>query len=438
MDKKIIIIGAGPAGLGAAWRLKELNCRNWKIYEKNNYVGGLSASFRDEKGFTWDLGGHVLFSQQAYFNRALDGILRNDYLELRRKAYIRIADRWVPYPFQNNIRYLAINKIVRCLWGLFLARFRKGSPANFKEWLLSSFGNGICDYFMFKYNFKVWNLPLEQISYAWIGQRISRPKIKGVLRDILFARDDVSWGPNNKFRFPLSGGTGEIFYRFAAHTQDKLLLGKEIVRIDLKNKKIILGDGEICEYDALINTMPLDEFIRRAELKHLIEAGNKLRHNSVLVVGIGLSGLSPSDKCWMYFPEERYPFYRVTYFSNYSSNNVPRGGHYSLLCEVAYLPLCLKADNTIIDSVIRGLAEAKIFSNQDKGHIVSVFVKEIKHAYPIPTLDRDKFLVPIQSYLRENDIYSCGRFGAWKYEAGNMDHSFMQGVEAVNQILGER
>ena len=103
MEDKILIIGAGPTGLGAAFRLQELGHRNWQIFERNNYVGGLSASFKDEKGFTWDVGGHVLFSHYEYFDRLLDNILGRDYLEHKRQAYIRVMNRWVPYPFQNNI-----------------------------------------------------------------------------------------------------------------------------------------------------------------------------------------------------------------------------------------------------------------------------------------------------------------------------------------------
>ena len=67
MDKRIVIIGAGPTGLGAAYRLQELGHKNWKIYEKQGYVGGLAASFVDSQGFTWDVGGHVMFSHYKYF-----------------------------------------------------------------------------------------------------------------------------------------------------------------------------------------------------------------------------------------------------------------------------------------------------------------------------------------------------------------------------------
>jgi hypothetical protein len=67
--------------------------------------------------------------------------------------------------------------------------------------------------------------------------------------------------------------------------------------------------------------------------------------------------------------------------------------------------------------------------------IVSTFIKEFKYFYPVPTIDRDKNLDKIQNILVKNNVYSIGRFGAWKYEVSNMDHSFMMGVEAVNKIL---
>ena len=115
--KKIIILGAGPTGLGAAWRLRELGYKNWAIYEKNGYVGGLAASFVDNKGFTWDVGGHVLFSHYEYFDNLVFKLLNNEYLEHLRESWIRIFNTWVPYPFQNNIRYLPKEAIYECISG---------------------------------------------------------------------------------------------------------------------------------------------------------------------------------------------------------------------------------------------------------------------------------------------------------------------------------
>jgi len=435
-SKKIVIIGAGPCGLGAAYRLNELGYNDWQIYEKNDYVGGLAASFKDDKGFVWDVGGHVIFSHYEYFDRLLEKLLGRDYIEHQRKAYIRIMNRWVPYPFQNNIRYLPPRAAWECLGGLFIAGIKnRKSYCNFKEWILAKFGRGIAKYFMFPHNLKVWSYPLEEMSYKWIEERVSVVDCKRVLGNFIFLRDDINWGPNSTFKFPLFGGTGEIFRRFVPYIQEHLFLKKEITNIDIKNKEIIFSDGSRVSYDVLINTMPLDKFIKAAGLTQFFEAIKQLKHNSVLAVGLGFKKSAFSDKCWVYFPESNCPFYRMTYFSNYSPHNVPTSEYSSLICETAYSETKPYKKEKIIEDTIVGLINSGILTRKDKKYIVSTYLIHAEYAYPIPTLDRDKALDVIQQFLRQNYIHSCGRFGSWKYELGNTDYSLMQGVEAVNEIL---
>jgi len=103
LHAKYLILGAGPTGLGAGNRLSELSEKSFLVLEKNPHVGGLAASFKDAHGFTWDIGGHVLFSHYEYFDRLLAEVLGQDFLEHRREAWIRAAGTWVPYPFQNNM-----------------------------------------------------------------------------------------------------------------------------------------------------------------------------------------------------------------------------------------------------------------------------------------------------------------------------------------------
>ncbi len=81
---KVVIIGAGPTGLGTAYRLKELGEHDFKIYERNSYAGGLATSFKDEKGFWWDIGGHVQFSHYEYFDNLMAKLLPDQWLEHQR------------------------------------------------------------------------------------------------------------------------------------------------------------------------------------------------------------------------------------------------------------------------------------------------------------------------------------------------------------------
>ncbi len=107
---KYLIIGSGPTGLGAAYRLKELGITDYHVIEKENYIGGLATSFVDDKGFTWDVGGHVQFSHYTYFDKLMMAALGEDgWLTHQRESWVWMKNRFVPYPFQNNIRYFGLS-----------------------------------------------------------------------------------------------------------------------------------------------------------------------------------------------------------------------------------------------------------------------------------------------------------------------------------------
>src|SRR5215471_1587219 len=130
MQGRIVIVGAGPVGLGASYRLLELGYRDFVIYERNSYVGGLAASFRDSAGFTYDIGGHVMFSHYKYFDDLVDKMLGTNYTEIMREAWVWMMDRFVPYPFQNNIRYLPKDVVLECVMGLIESQKH---PEKFKQ-----------------------------------------------------------------------------------------------------------------------------------------------------------------------------------------------------------------------------------------------------------------------------------------------------------------
>jgi len=165
-EPKIVIIGAGPTGLGAGYRLKELGHANFQIYERSSYIGGLASSFTDSAGFTWDIGGHVMFSHYKYYDKCFDDLMGKDYQENMRECWIRMFDRWVPYPFQNNIRYLPKEVTFECLTGLVEAQTKRDYKAakNFREFIDAVFGDGIAKHFMIPYNFKVWAHPPEMMN----------------------------------------------------------------------------------------------------------------------------------------------------------------------------------------------------------------------------------------------------------------------------------
>jgi len=444
-EGRIIIIGAGPTGLGAAYRLKMVGYENWAIYEKEDRIGGLSSSFLDGQGFTWDIGGHVMFSNMDDFNKLVDALLGDDFISHDRESWIRMMGRWIPYPFQNNIRHLPRDAVLHCLLGLIQAQQGTSRIANFEDWILKTFGQGIAEHFMLPYNFKVWAFPLSKMAYGWIAKRISLVSIERILKNVIMNLDDTDWGPNNRFKFPLHGGTGGFFNSFTPFVQEKLHYQRQPERIDLDSRVIRFDDGKAEHYNTLVNTSPLDQFVQLLDSKiedtdMLREQAVNLEHNGVYIIGIGLKKRMDVTKCWVYFPEEDIPFYRMTYFSNYSPNNVPQGDtaiFSSLMCEVSFSPYKSVLEAEVISRTILGLITVGILEEDDKNRIVSIWKHKVDYAYPIPTIARDNILRKIQTVLERNGIYSRGRFGAWKYEIGNMDHSVMMGMEVVNRTLFE-
>jgi protoporphyrinogen oxidase len=437
--ERIAIIGAGPCGLGCARELDRLGFRDWTVFERENEVGGLASSVVDPQGFTWDLGGHVVFSHFGEFDALLDDVLGDDVSEHERVSFIRFGDRWVPYPFQNNLRHLEPELILECLLGLVEAP--GGSTAtDFGTWMNATFGSGITRLFMRPYNEKVWRLRADEMASAWIGERVSVVDYRRALQNVLLDRDDVGWGPNNTFRFPKSGGTGEIYRRLAARLGPGVQVGLELTEVDSQKKVLRFANGSEAEYDALVSTMPLDRLVATLTDRppDVIAAAQALRRTSVTVVGVGYEQPLHDEKCWMYFPSSDVPFYRVTNFAKYAAANVPDADttrYSSYLTETAFAPDERRPDG-LAGRVTSGLATAGVV--EDDPSIASVHSIDVDYAYPVPTRTRDRALATIQPWLMERRIFARGRFGAWRYEMGNMDHAVKMGVDIARFLVEGR
>ncbi len=440
---RIVILGGGPCGLGAAWRLKELGHEDWQLFERDQQWGGLASSYQDAEGFWWDVGGHVLFSHYRYFDQVMDTLLGKEdgWVFHEREAWIRMQGRFIPYPLQNNIHHLPRDIFWECLKGII--DINKGNhtarPSHFGEWIETRFGRGLAKWFLLPYNFKTWGYPPDELDWSWVGDRIATVDLKKVLRNYVYEKDDISWGPNSRFRFPLHGGTGAVWGAMAERfPQEKIHLNHEVRSISVRDREILFGDGTRETYDFLLTTIPLTNLVKMADLEAPFDAPPPLKYSSTHIVGLALKGNPPehlATKCWIYFPEDNCPFYRVTVFSNYSPNNVPDiKNQWSLMCEVS--ESCAKKVNRqrVVEDVIQGALNSGLLSSRREiGH---TWYHCVEQGYPTPTLDRNRLAFPLLRHLEELGIYSRGRFGAWRYEVGNMDHSFMQGVEFVNRVLG--
>ncbi len=439
-----LILGAGPTGLGAALRLDELGL-DWMLLEAEDHAGGLATSFVDDQGFTWDLGGHVQFSHYDRFDRYMDLALGPDgWLTHQRESWVWIRDRFVPYPFQNNLHRLDPADRWACVEGLWQAvQALDGSvqgldkPANFAAWMERTMGPGICDLFLKPYNFKVWAYPPSTMDANWMGERVAVPDLKAVMRSICLNQDDVGWGPNKVFRFPVRGGTGAVWKALAARLPAaRMRYGSRVARVEPEGRAVHTEAGDTIRARHILSTIPLNHLIRMSGGWVEAATADRLVYSSTHVVGIGIEGQPPEalrTKCWMYFPEAHSPYYRITVFTNYSPNNAPRpGAQWSLMTETSESPAKPVDAERLVADTLAALGKDRLLPDPDA--VCSVVHRRLPQGYPTPFLGRDPVVDPVLRRFEEAGIWSRGRFGAWKYEVANQDHSFAQGYECVDRL----
>ncbi len=457
---RLVVIGAGPTGLGAATRACELgflrHANQLAVLERDGGPGGLAASERDAAGFLWDRGGHVVFSHYAHFTQTMDGAVEA-WNERRRSAFacMRGADgelRFIPYPVQSNVHAMHPDDMEASLAGLAAIRERAGPARNFDDWLLAHFGEPLCDAFMRPYNRKVWCVDPTEMNADWVGERVAVPDPAEVARQ---AREraagraaDSAWGPNSNFRFPRQGGTGAIWQGVANQLPPQCQrYGHEVVGVNLKDRELAVRDRAgrryTERYDELVSTMPLDRLlgiVSGSEPPWASGAAPELLRSHVHVVGVGLSGQAPEslrDKSWVYFPDPDCPFYRVTVFSSYADDHVPDPArHWSLMCESAEPGGTADGARwSGPDIVAQTVAALCRYGLIDEGQVISRHHIDMPYGYPVPSLGREAALAAAQPWLESLDVYSRGRFGGWRYEVSNQDHSYMQGVEVADRLL---
>lgn len=427
--KKIIILGAGLAGLSAAWHLqrRDIDCL---VFEKEPEVGGLCRS-KTKNGFTFDYDGHLLHFKHRYTFELVKDLLKDNLAEHKRSAWVYSYGRFTRYPFQANLYGLPSKIAKECLSGF--AQLQRNELAerngNFLHWIQSAFGKGIARYFMVPYNKKFWTVPPEELTCDWLDGIIPVPTLNQIIEGTL-EESRRQFGYNARFWYPKKGGINQLPQSLASQIKN-IHTDTGIERIDLGKKEIKLSSGEKEKFDYLVSTIPLPELpglIDRLP-KRLCPEFKNLRWNSIFNLNIGVEMKNDAGWHWVYFPQKEPCFFRVGFPRNFSTDLAPAGKK-SLYIEVSYSKNRPINKKGIVTEILRDLKKTGVLS--DSQRICMQDINDIRYGYPIYDRNHRSARQKIVNFLTMHNIISCGRYGGWRYMS--MEDVILEGKEIAEKF----
>lgn len=434
MNTEVLILGGGLAGLSTAHHLGGLGVRSRLVVEAKTRAGGTAGS-ETHGAFTFDYTGHLLHLHDPYGSKFILDLLAGNWAAHERRAWIHSQGADTRYPYQANTRGLPKADALDCAIGFLETVHRpralKTKP-DFLSWSRATFGDGITKRFMKPYNEKLWQTPLGRMTTEWQGRFVPKPSPSEVLYGAL-AEQNALFGYNSTFRYPKRGGIQALPDALAARLEPGVLrTGCRARSVDLREKVAIVdGIGEV-RYERLVNTLPLCDFLDLASpLPADVRAARRaLRWNTVWNLNLGVSRVL-SDKHWVYYPEKKYPFYRVGYSSNFSKQLAPKGSS-AVYIEVAR-PGGTRVDLPALEaSVLRGLRDADVLKKKDEIAVKAWMPVQV--GYVVYDFARTPSVTTIFRHLDSLRVQSVGRYGGWKYSF--MEETILDGKRAAEKIAG--
>ena len=424
----VAVLGAGLAGLGAAQRLRKLEYPI-AVYEKSGFVGGHAASHRLGE-FIFDDGPHVSFTNRpeikALFAEAVDG----QYFEYQTRMLNYWKGHWVPHPAQCYLYGLPTDVVERCIVDFVKAQYEDDGPVeNYADWCYRSLGRTFSEEFTFRYTRKYWTTEARDMSTDWVGPRMYPPKLKEVIRGAV-APHDTMFHYLSSFRYPAEGGFGS--YLKAVDADKPVNLRHEVASVDLKRRRLEFADGSEAHYDGLVSSLPLPELVRLIKdvPRPVSEAAEGLRCSSLVLVSVGVERDEGwPDAHWMYFYDEDVIFSRAHLPHLLSPNNVPSGCG-SIQLEVYHSETRPLPTDDVLNRTMDDLYRTGVLHRDDR--ILVSHEQPMAYANVIFDLDREKNLAVVQSYLDEQGVMCCGRYGEWAYFW--TDDSVVSGWGAADRI----
>jgi protoporphyrinogen oxidase len=399
----------------------------YRIFERLPWPGGHVIT-TEHDGYRFDRTGHLLHLRDPSLRAQVLTWLGDDYVEVQRKSRIWSHGRYTRYPYQANTFGLPPEVAKECLLGFIQAHFgpRAAEPRNFEEFCLQHFGSGFSRHFMIPYNSRLWGVEPHQITSAWCQRFVPQPNLEDVIAGAV-GLNDRELGYNSNFIYPRLG-IGELT-RAMARELPRLELRTAPVAIDWRQRRLQFASGNV-DYEVLISSAPLTTLLRLLSgvPPEVQSAAGRLRCTHLYYLDVALHGSCGQDLHWVYVPEQKYPFYRVGCYSNFSPAMAPPGKA-SLYVELAGRDA--PDLEQLLPEVAAGLVEMGFIS--EAADIAFAKLRLIEHAYVIYDHAYEPALHVIRPFLEENRIVSAGRYGGWNYSS--MEDALGFGRDAANRAM---
>jgi protoporphyrinogen oxidase len=441
-NSKIAIIGAGPAGLTAAYELLK-NGIQVEVFEASNAVGGMAKTI-PLWGQLVDLGPHRFFSSDTRVNKLWLEVINKKYSMVNRLTRIYYKKTFFDYPLKafNALFGLGIFQSILCVLSYMKFKiFPIVNESTFDAWVTNRFGARLYSIFFKSYSEKLWGISCKDLDADFAAQRIKKLSLFEAIKAAIFKSD----GSKHKtlvdeFAYP-NLGAGAVYNDMESKIKKmggKIYLNTPVESVHPKtfkeSAKIKLENGKIKSFDHIISSMPITLLIDRMNAKQAIkDHARQLKFRNTLLVYLKVDCKSPFPDQWIYVHSSDLKTGRITNFRNW----VP-----SILKKQKETILCLEYwcyDNDriwsaphkdLIDLATKEIYKTKLIPENTvlDGHVIRV-----PKCYPVYSTGYQKHLKPIESFLSDQKGLSViGRYGSFKYN--NQDHSILMGILAAENI----
>ena len=446
----VVVLGAGPAGLTAAYELAKAGVAS-TVLEADDTVGGLSRT-AEYKGYRFDIGGHRFFTKVTPVEELWIEILGDDLLTRPRLSRIYYNGKFFSYPLKpfNALFGLGIFESTRCVASYGWARlFPKRPEEDFASWISNRFGKRLFEVFFKTYTEKVWGIPCSEIQAEWAAQRIKGLSLMTALKNALIgdrsaSKQDAVKTLINQFLYPRHG-PGMMWEK-----AQELVEGMgSLVLMEQAVNRVFWSEGKIDAVEAGGQTYAGEHFISSVAIRELIEsfepappenviaAARKLKYRDFLTVALMVRGESLFPDNWIYIHEPGVKLGRLQNFKNWSPEMVPDPAMTGLGLEY----FCSEGDElwsmTDAELVELGKREIVELGFTTAADITDGTVVRMKKAYPVYDRDYAPALETIRAFLATlSNLQLIGRNGMHRYN--NQDHSMLTAMLAARNILGAK